>query len=197
MDLNYNTHSIFPVLIHQFDVNEFDEIQNKLINYVYDLRKIEPIGNTISNVGGWQSDCFFVESNKNTLHNILRTVIMNIPNIKKGIKMSISAWININPSGAFNSKHNHPNCDFSGVLWLKCPKNCGVISFENPNGFHTFNQINSYNEDFKDQINLHHTYWFPPVEGRVLIFPSHLEHQVEINKSKEDRISVSFNIRNG
>ena len=58
-----------------------------------------------------------------------------------------------------------------------------------------FNQINSYNEYFKNQINLHHCYWFPPVEGRVLIFPSHLEHEVEINKSKEDRISVSFNIR--
>ena len=39
------------------------------------------------------------------------------------------------------------------------------------------------------------TYYFPPTEGRILIFPSSLEHEVEKNKSSEDRISYSFNIK--
>ena len=195
MDLNYSNLNLFPTTIHCFDIREFDKIQNDLINDAYKLREIEPIGNIVSNVGGWQSDSFFVDSNKNSLQDVLLSVITNIPNIKRGTKTSSTAWININPSGAFNSKHNHPNSDFSGVLWIKCPKDSGNIIFENPMGYHMFNQINSYDEDFKDQINLHHCYWFPPIEGRVLIFPSHLEHEVEINKSNEDRISVSFNIR--
>ena len=29
----------------------------------------------------------------------------------------------------------------------------------------------------------------------MLIFPSHLQHHVEVNNSEEDRISISFNIR--
>ena len=32
-------------------------------------------------------------------------------------------------------------------------------------------------------------------EGRILVFPAHLNHHVEPNESNEDRISVSFNIQ--
>ena len=39
------------------------------------------------------------------------------------------------------------------------------------------------------------TYYFTPKEGRILIFPSKLEHEVKENKSDEDRISYSFNIK--
>ena len=39
MDLNYRTNLIFPVPVHQFDVNGFDEIQDELIDYAYDLKK--------------------------------------------------------------------------------------------------------------------------------------------------------------
>ena len=36
---------------------------------------------------------------------------------------------------------------------------------------------------------------FNPTEGKIIVFPSHLNHLVQENKSNEDRISVSFNIR--
>ena len=39
------------------------------------------------------------------------------------------------------------------------------------------------------------SYYFTPKEGRILIFPSDLEHEVKENKSDEDRISYSFNIK--
>ena len=39
MDLNYNTINLFPVLVHHFDVNGFDEVQNELIDYSYSKRK--------------------------------------------------------------------------------------------------------------------------------------------------------------
>ena len=48
---------------------------------------------------------------------------------------------------------------------------------------------------FKNKNKYFHCYWFPPIEGRMLIFPSHLQHHVKENKSDKDRISVSFNIR--
>ena len=39
------------------------------------------------------------------------------------------------------------------------------------------------------------TYYFTPKEGRILIFPSNLQHEVKENKSDGDRISYSFNIK--
>ena len=98
-------------------------------------------------------------------------------------------------SGNYNIKHNHPGVDLAGALWIKCPEDCGVIVFDSPTGFQSHNEINSYNDNFKNQNNLFHSYQFNPTEGKILIYPGHLNHHVKENKSKEDRISVSFNIR--
>ena len=69
MDLNYSNINLFPSVIHQFDVNGFDEIQNQLIDYAYNLRK-EDEGVCISNYGGWQSNCFYVENEDDMLHHL-------------------------------------------------------------------------------------------------------------------------------
>ena len=36
-ELNHNIINLFPVSIHQFDVNKFDKVKDELINYAYDL----------------------------------------------------------------------------------------------------------------------------------------------------------------
>ena len=38
------------------------------------------------------------------------------------------------------------------------------------------------------------TYYFHPKEGRLLIFPSSLEHSVEKKKGSNLRISLAFNV---
>ena len=195
MDLNYNSINLFPTIIHQFDVNGFDEIQNQLIDYAYDLKKKEPEGVLISNYGGWQSNCFYVENEDDMLHHFIINCLAGFPVIDESFNIKIDAWININKPGDYNIKHNHPASDLAGVLWLKCPKDCGNIVFENPTAFQSYNENNSYIDDFKNQNNLYHSYYFNPTEGRILVFPAHLNHRVQENKSNEDRISVSFNIR--
>ena len=121
--------------------------------------------------------------------------ITSLPSLKENINIYSRAWININSPGSLNFQHSHPGCDLSGVLWIKCPDKSGNIFFHSPSGFETFQEIESYTQEFKDTNNYHHSYWFPPIEGRMLIFPSHLEHDVRENLSNEDRISVSFNIK--
>ena len=38
-------------------------------------------------------------------------------------------WANINPPGGYNMPHIHPNSHFSGVYYIKAPKDSGNISF--------------------------------------------------------------------
>ena len=195
MDLNYELVNLFPSSVHIFNINGFDEVRNKLIDYAYEYKKNDPDGNIISNRGGWQSKDFSVQKEDDILHSLIINCLASFPYIKESYNIFADAWININPTGSYNNKHNHPSSDLAGVLWIKCPKDCGEIVFDNPSGFQTFKTINAYEDKFKNDNKIHHTYFFPPVEGRVLIFPSHLDHNVRENKSKEDRISVSFNIR--
>ena len=194
MDLSYSTINIFPIPIHCFDVNDFSEIQNQLTDYCYNLREKDPVGNIMSNRGGWQSHSFKIENHNDILHNFLIESLTNFPNIKKDVKFSITAWININGNGDFNLTHSHPTSNLSSVLWIKCPDNCGNIEFVSPYHYCAFQEVDSYIDDFRNINNNHLAYWFPPVEGRMIVFPSHLQHLVNPNESQEDRVSVSFNI---
>ena len=194
MDLSYSTLFIFPIPIHYFDVNEFSKIQNQLIDYCYNLREKDPVGNIISNRGGWQSHPFKVENHNDILHNFLIKSLTNFPNIKKDVKFSVTAWININGNGDFNLTHCHPTSTLSSVLWIKCPDNCGDIEFVSPYQYSAFEEVDSYIDDFKKNNLLDHNVYINSKEGKMIVFPSHLHHLVNPNKSQEDRISVSFNI---
>ena len=48
-----------------------------------------------------------------------------------------------------------------------------------------FNNYNSSNAN---------TFKYTPRENMLILFPSNIEHAVERNKSKHDRISIAFNI---
>jgi len=105
-------------------------------------------------------------------------------------------WININSPNSYNKSHCHPSSFLSGCLYIKVPdKNCGSIIFENP----SCDLISSYME-FYYKLSDEYSNLFPlnwvhePIEGKCLIFPSWLKHSVEPNLSKEDRISISFNV---
>ena len=194
MDLSYSTINIFPIPIHCFDVNDFSEIQNQLTDYCYNLREKDPVGNIMSNRGGWQSHPFKIENHNDILHNFLIESLTNFPNIKSDVKFSITAWININGNGDFNLTHCHPTSNLSSVLWIKCPDNCGNIEFVSPYQYSAFEEVDSYIDDFKKKNFLYHTVYLKSQEGKMIVFPSHLHHLVNPNKSQEDRISVSFNI---
>ena len=195
MNLSYSNINLFPSVIHQFDVNGFNEIQDELIDFVYNMREKDPVGHTISNRRGWQSSCFSIDNEDDVLKKFLTNCLAEFPPIKKSVRLFVSAWVNINPPDAFNMKHNHPTSDLAGVLWIKCPENCGDIIFSSPCDFAISNELDAYTDEFKEYNKYYHSYSIFPKQGRIIVFPAHLQHYVDFNKSQEDRISVSFNIR--
>ena len=166
-----------------------------MIDYAYDYKKKDPIGVSLSNRGGWQSEGFNIINEDDVLQLFLINCLSNFPPIKKSVELRGYAWININKPGDYNIKHVHPTNHLSGVLWIKCLENSGDIVFDSPNNFESFLENKSYDDDFKKSNFIDDSYHCYPTEGRMIVFPSHLQHHVQENKSNEDRISVSFNIR--
>ena len=44
---------VFPTLIHSHRILTFEQIKDDLLKFIYEERKKDPVGVTISNQGGW------------------------------------------------------------------------------------------------------------------------------------------------
>jgi len=186
---------LFPTIIHDMVAPNFD--QDLCINLSRQFKKEDPKGVEKSNIGGWQSD--FLDFKKDDyFSDLISNTISNYfyeTKIYKEIQLMLHGyWININQPGASNNMHNHPNCDLAGVMWIKTDNKSGAIRFRHPNIFAEQTSIGLYDEDFANKNGAHVGYWMETKPGECILFPSHLEHWVEQNKSTEDRISISFNI---
>ena len=195
MDLNYKVTNLFPSSVHRLGIDNFDDYKDQLIKETYQERDEDPIGRKVSNRGGWQSNEIDIQKCKSeTLKEVIIGSLSQFEPISQNVSMVVGGWKNINGPGNFNCIHNHPRSHLSGVLWIKALKDSGNIVFTSPQLFNRFQELDSYTNQFKFNSNSYMTYYFPPTEGRILIFPSNLDHEVKENKSDEDRISYSFNI---
>jgi uncharacterized protein (TIGR02466 family) len=191
---NLNIH-IFGVPIQQYNLNL--DIST-LIAYFYQLKKNDK-GRKLSNEGGWQSNDLNLENN-NQLTPFLKSLKEPILNFSKYCKIKNNfnfkvdnMWCNINQYKDYNIYHNHPGCLFSGVYYLKTPKNCGDLYFSNTSIQIPYDWKESVIEEFNC---FNSSKWnFPVKENILFLFPSWAHHAVHPNlNKKEDRISISFNI---
>ena len=100
-------------------------------------------------------------------------------------------WANINPPGGSNRAHQHPNSLWSGVYWIKTPKNCGQLKIDDPRSVACMTRPRQ--KDTKKPDRLWRETHYEPIAGRCIMFPSWLMHCVDPNESNDIRISVSFN----
>jgi uncharacterized protein (TIGR02466 family) len=100
-------------------------------------------------------------------------------------------WANINPPGGSNRAHQHPNSLWSGVYWIKTPKNCGHLKIDDPRSAAAM--VRPKQKEGQLPSRLYRETHYEPIAGRCIMFPSWLMHCVDPNESNDTRISVSFN----
>ena len=100
-------------------------------------------------------------------------------------------WANINPPGGMNRAHQHPNSLWSGVYYIKAPKNSGHLKIDDPRS--SAAMCRPKQKDGEKPPRLYRETHYEPIAGRCIMFPSWLMHCVDPNNSNDIRISVSFN----
>lgn len=187
-----NCHSLFPTPLFVFDLRQHQDLNQSLLEFVYALKQVDP-GYVASNVLGWHSrsnlfECSELQPFKALVDQAIREVSLAMG--YEAVKITpANCWANINPQYASNKIHDHANCLFSGVYYLKTPENCGNLMFYDPRSARTF---------YKPNVKQYTAYTADAVAhgaeaGLLMIFPSWLKHGVEPNLSQEDRVSISFN----
>ena len=77
-------------------------------------------------------------------------------------------WMNFTYKGDDNPIHNHAG-NFSSIIYVK-------------------------DEDSQPTIFPSINYVHTPKEGEMLLFPSHLQHEVNVKQTESERISISYNL---
>lgn len=99
-------------------------------------------------------------------------------------------WINILPEGGIHTSHIHPHSVISGTTYVAMPKGASAIKFEDPRS-QMMMAAPTRKPDARAEMRSF-TYLQPEV-GEVLLWESWLRHEVPMNLTEEERISVSFN----
>ncbi|MDF1857104.1 TIGR02466 family protein [Pseudooceanicola sp.] len=99
-------------------------------------------------------------------------------------------WINILPEGGTHASHIHPHSVISGTTYVAMPDGASALKLEDPR----LPMMMAAPPRRKDARNeLRSFIYAAPKIGEVLLWESWLRHEVPVNMSEDDRISVSFN----
>jgi len=101
-----------------------------------------------------------------------------------------SLWINILPEGGIHTSHIHPHSVISGTTYVTMPEGASAIKFEDPR---SAMMMAAPTRRADAPAQLRNFIYVEPAVGDVLLWESWLRHEVPMNMSEEDRISVSFN----
>ncbi|NIZ62801.1 hypothetical protein DL239_17670 [Sedimentitalea sp. CY04] len=101
-------------------------------------------------------------------------------------------WINILPEGGMHASHIHPHSVISGTTYVAMPEDTSVLKLEDPR---SAMMMASPIRTKDARRELQPFIYMKPDVGDVLLWESWLRHEVPMNMSEDDRISVSFNYR--
>jgi len=195
----------FPTQIYFKDLSGAKQLNNKLKKAIYAWQRKDKDGIVRSNVkvtGSWHSAtdmnlrpeyAAFVQRMTDTL----RQIHENLHYDPEWEPFCDNMWAIINPRRAFNRYHTHPNTLWSGVYYVQAPADSGRVYFLDPRA-----QAGMYaahmGQDAANQRETWREVYYEPVEGRVIVFPAWLGHEVEPNMTKVrgragDRVCISFN----
>ncbi|UWP88301.1 TIGR02466 family protein [Aliiroseovarius crassostreae] len=188
---------LFSSPFFSFQVDGHEALNTELLAFGQALER-QNKGSAKSNRGGWHSkgNLFDEEAPCISLLSVLCETAVKQATRRIGgtdpdqLDLKLFAWMNRNPTGAFNAPHTHPGAHWSGVYYVAQPKvddpDSGRIEFLDPRSdLPNWRLLNA--KAFKVKKSL------KPKPGEMILFPSYLMHWVFPNSSAEDRVSIAFN----
>ena len=192
-DINFTY--LFGSPIWNYDITSIDK--NILKNYILNLKNKDN-GRVFSNSGGgWQSHSISLDTPEfkpfySTITNVMNSCFKELNGKTDKYKVVIEdCWANVNTKGSFNWPHVHDGF-LSLVYYVEADEDTGDIQFIHPS------KLQSAKWDYTMFNNEHITstdasWIFHPITSRCLVFPSWLEHKVNVNNTNKTRISISLN----
>jgi uncharacterized protein (TIGR02466 family) len=201
--------SLFPSYVYQAPVlgsskvRGLEKLNQELLKEAYKIREIDATGKEWSQLnypGGYTSYGSMSELHQfsSTFDNLRKLIDPHVLQFVKHSEMDIksqelkmrSCWVNIMAENVAHSMHIHPLSVISGTYYVKTPKGCPGLKFEDPRmGFFMASPPRKHKAKTENQRFV----TLKPQVGQVILFESWMRHEVPINTVDIERVSISFN----
>lgn len=188
----------FPTQFFIFQVDESERFNDALKDQILTKERDDP-GVRRSNIGGWHSDDDLfnwpgraTEALREIALGAVKTVVPLMVGGDCDFGARLAGWANVSRYGAYNKRHNHPGCQISAVYYVDAGSppapdvpESGTFEFLDPRLHAEMSAMPGENVGRNMTIQ--------PLNGRMVLFPSWLYHQVNPYYGEAERISISFN----
>ena len=199
------THTLFPTLVHSARLGGTDwrQLNERLLRECQQLRRDDEAGQRWSAKnypGGYTS-----YSSVNRMHQVSPTFAELERRLRRHMRSfadtlqfdlaqrelaMTDCWVNIMPRQVVHGLHLHPLSTLSGTYYVKTPKGCPGLKFEDPRLDRFMAappRLAGSRTDNRPWVVV------PAEQGSLVLFESWLRHEVPPNPVAAERISISFN----
>lgn len=187
----------FPTSVWGFELPDPGALNADLLKLITAERDADPKGlSDRSTVLGWHSrDDLHLRPGFEPLARFIEAGVAEAVRFQKWDLRQVTpvlatCWANINGKGASNVVHTHPHCFLSGVYYVQGNEASGNLFLLDPRPAAVMiaPPMTEFTPWTFQQVR------YEPRPGRMLIFPSWLQHGVEPNLCDTDRVCISFNV---
>ena len=192
----YTINPLFDIPVYANRVQDFDNIQSESLsvieklqgtNFFSKLRDADPNSHSLTDptfksniIDDLNLVQLKAEIEKQVVEYMQTIGVRGIPKFK-----IFQSWMTHTATNEYTPTHDHALSDLSGVYYIKTNGQDGDLFFNCPNPAMVHSIC---------FLHLPKKVRFAPEEGKIVIFPGWLQHGVEVNKTNDVRISISFNI---
>lgn len=169
------------------DVLDFDNIDSS----VYDI--FDRTDNMLSKNQNILLEPEFAEI-KYHVDTAMKDYTYNVLQIDSEITLNlVCSWVVVGGPNSMTPKHIHQNSIFSGIFYIKSEQGAGDLILTTPKSSTTF--LPPVISPKMTGINIFNTktWHITPKTGDIVIFPSHVFHEVSPNQSGQNRSCIAFN----
>ena len=185
-------HNHFPtaILEHQVDAELADKVEQHLLEHIETLPSRQEF------VAGNVATDFFSDSPIDifTMFPDLIDEFVNAKNAYQEVTTfqcsdNLTFWIqDYRDETGVHVKHQHGVNGISGVYWIRANEHAAPIKFYNPNTVLDYVAADAMHNPYRSTSHV-----YMPVKGKMLLFPSFLQHEVLPSQAGVIRTTIAFN----
>jgi uncharacterized protein (TIGR02466 family) len=180
---------LFPIPLYRNNIFIDERTKHAVRNYVYER----------------SDNCFVTDAKlldspnltdfKRSILNEVEYYVYDYLKVSRKVKVFITtSWAVKHLKGDWAQAHHHTNSIISGVVYLDVDDRSGGIKFLRDAGSYNVWPI-SVSPDVEEKNKINCVEWtIHPQTNDILIFPSHLTHEVKESFSDIERYVVAFNV---